>query len=272
LGEPVSDKLLPPNSQSMVSNLNITTTEVDLILNEISGQNPIPPGLPAPSIHSTPIDEAARKDRIFAMAFPTLYPTGQADFNTPRLWKVDLNDYAQHLMCFSDRRFRCHPRWWFLVFNMIICRKADSSACFYVSKASGLKDLNRDELTETLFTDEALLPQIVCQGSTLNRTCLFWRNKSNHLQAQACFLLPGMSPVFVTFSTADIQWQDLHRHLPSFLDMATADDCTQCTFIWNRVQNNLHIVAHYLVIRLQAFTNHVLCLFLGFTDDWSCFE
>ena len=91
---PVSAELPPPNSQSMVPNLNITTTEVDLILEEISGRNPIPPGLPAPSIRQTPIDEASGKDRIFAMAFPTLYPTGLADFNASRLWKVDLNDYA----------------------------------------------------------------------------------------------------------------------------------------------------------------------------------
>jgi ATP-dependent DNA helicase PIF1 len=127
--QPVSAELPPPNSQSMVPNLNITTTEVDLILNEISGQNPIPPGLPAPSIRSTPIDEAAGKDRIFAMAFPTLYPTGLADFNAPRLRKVDLNDYARHLMCFSDGRFGRHPRWRFLVFNMLMRRKVSSSAC-----------------------------------------------------------------------------------------------------------------------------------------------
>ena len=83
-------------------------------------------------------------------------------------------------------------------------RKANGSARFYVSKASGLKDLTRDELAEALLADEALLPLIVCQGSALNRTRPFWRNKSNHLQAQARFLSPGMSPVFVTFSAADI--------------------------------------------------------------------
>jgi hypothetical protein len=88
--QPVSAELPPPNSQSMVPNLNITTTEVDLILNEISGRNPIPPGLLAPSIRQTPIDEASGKDRIFAMAFPILYPTSRADFNAPRLRKVDL--------------------------------------------------------------------------------------------------------------------------------------------------------------------------------------
>ena len=98
----VSTELPPLNSQSMVLNLNITTIEVDLILNEISSWNPIPPSLLAPSIHSTPIDEAVGKDKIFAMVFPTLYLTRLADFNAPRLRKVDLNDYAQHLMCFLD--------------------------------------------------------------------------------------------------------------------------------------------------------------------------
>jgi ATP-dependent DNA helicase PIF1 len=78
----------------MVPNLNITTTEVDLILAKICGRNLTPPGLPVPSIRQTPIDEASGRDRIFAMAFPTLYPTGQADFNAPRVQKVNLNDYA----------------------------------------------------------------------------------------------------------------------------------------------------------------------------------
>src|ERR1700722_833303 len=154
----------------MVPNLNITTTEVDLILNEISGRNPIPPSLPAPSIRLNPIDEASGKDRIFAMAFPTLYPTGRADFNTARLRKVDLNDYARHLMCFHDGSFGQHPRWRFLIFNILMRRKANSSARFYVSKQSGLKDLSRDELGDALLADEGLLPQIVRQGSHLTGT------------------------------------------------------------------------------------------------------
>ena len=92
------------------------------------------------------------------------------------------------------------------------------------------------------------------------------------MQAQARFLSPSMSPVFVTFSAADMQWHDLHRHFPGFSDVATADDRTRRTFIWDGVQKNPHIVAHYLVIRLQAFTEHVLRPFLGFTDSWDRFE
>ena len=271
----------------MVPNLNITATEAELIVQEISGRQPLPPGLPAPSIRQTPIDEASGKDRIFAMAFPTLYPTGRADFNAPRARKVALKDYAQHLIRFHDGRFGRHPRWRFFIFNLLMRRTASSSARFYVSKASGLKDLSREELAEALLSDDTLLPQIVRQGSHLTGTYPsndkssnlhllgtrpFWRNKSNSLQAQARFLSPSMSPVFVTFSAADMQWQDLHRHFPGFADVAMANDATRRKFVWDQVQDQPHLIAHYLVIRFQAFTDHVLRPFLGFTDYWYRFE
>jgi hypothetical protein len=92
--QPVLVENAPPNSQSMVPNLNITETEVDLILQEISGLKRTPPGLLAPEVRSTPIDEAAGNERIFAMAFPTLYPTGVADLNTPRIRQVRSPPYT----------------------------------------------------------------------------------------------------------------------------------------------------------------------------------
>jgi hypothetical protein len=94
---PVLAENAPPNSQSMVPNLNITETEVDLILQEISGLRRTPPGLPAPEVRSTPIDEAAGNERIFAMAFPTLYPTGIADLNAPRIRPVRSPPYTHSI-------------------------------------------------------------------------------------------------------------------------------------------------------------------------------
>lgn len=138
------------------------------------------------------------------MAFLILYSTGQADFNSTQERKVNLNDYAWHIMCYHDRRFRRHLYQRFLIFNLLIHQKASNLACFYVSKVLGLKDLNCKELTEALQTDKSLLPQIIHQGSMLTSTCLFQRNKRTSLQAQACFLTPSMSPIFVTFSVADM--------------------------------------------------------------------
>ncbi len=94
----------------MVPNLHVTATEADQILDEICNKNPVPSGVPAPSIRQTPLDEASGADRIFAMAFPTLYPTRRADFNAPKPHAMSLNDYAQHLLRFHDSRFSSHPR------------------------------------------------------------------------------------------------------------------------------------------------------------------
>ena len=222
--ELVADELPPPNTQSMVPNLGITNTEVDMILRGISGRITHPPGLPAPSIRQTPIDEAAGNERIFAMAFPTLYPTGAADFNAPRLRKVDLRDYAHHMIRYQDGRFGRHPRWRFLVFNILMRQRAAGSARFYVSKNSGLKELSREELAEALEEDESLLPHIVRQGSNLTGTRPFWRSKGNSLQAMARFISPTASPVFVTFSAADMQWQDLLRHFPGYAEVVSGPE------------------------------------------------
>jgi hypothetical protein len=110
-------------------------------------------------------------------------------------------------------------------------RKTGKSARFYVSKSSGLKDLTREELAIALADDETLLPQIVRQGSGLTGTRPFWRNKSNSLHAIARFLLPRASPVFITFSAADMQWQDLHRHFQGYSDIALANNRILRTFI-----------------------------------------
>jgi hypothetical protein len=66
----------------MVPNLNTTTTEVDLIREQLADLPPEPRSVPASFIRQTPLDEASDNERLFTMAFPTLYPTGAADFNS----------------------------------------------------------------------------------------------------------------------------------------------------------------------------------------------
>jgi ATP-dependent DNA helicase PIF1 len=269
---PVEPADTPPTSESAVLSLDQDATEANLILEEITGRRPPPAGLPAPSIRRTPIDEASGRELILSLAFPTLYPTGQADLNTPRLRNVPLKDYARHLLCWHDMRFARHARWRFFVFNMYMRQKARSTAHFYVSRTSYIKDLTREELTDALNTDANLLPQIVRQGALLPGTRPFWRNRSGSLQAHARFLSRSAAPVFVTFSCADMQWHDLQRHLPQFADYLTGDDSTRQRIVWSNIQDYPHIVAHYLDIRFRAFLKHVVRPSLGVTDHWTRYE
>jgi hypothetical protein len=172
---------------SMVPNFEATETITEQILRDLTAQRPASQ-IPAPSVRMTPIDEAAGKERILSMAFPTLYPTGRGDFNTPRLREVSLKEYARHLMCFHDGRFGRHPRWRFFVFNLLMRRKAGMQARYYVSKGSNLANMTREELGDALQADDSLLSDIVRVGTPLVGTRPFWRNHSNSLQAHARFL------------------------------------------------------------------------------------
>jgi hypothetical protein len=111
----------------MIPNLNTTDTELELLLSQLQSSAPRPSGLLAPTVQSAPIDEAPGRERLFGMAFPTLYPTGQAGFNEGRIRNVSLGDYAHHLIRFHDGRFGEHLRWRFFIFNMIMREKTTGS-------------------------------------------------------------------------------------------------------------------------------------------------
>jgi hypothetical protein len=122
----------------------------------------------------------------------------------------------------------------FFVYNLLMRRKANISAHFYVSKAYGLKDLTLDELAEVLLRDEGLLPHVVRQSSDLRGTRQYWKNKGNSLQPQArfsrpachLFLLPIARPICNgrTLTTSKIDdGNKIQRYLPPVVEIWDAD-------------------------------------------------
>ena len=57
----------------------------------------------------TPLNEF-HSEGYMILAFPTLFPTGAADFTASRMRPVTLGYYLKHLMMYSDGRFARHPR------------------------------------------------------------------------------------------------------------------------------------------------------------------
>jgi Helitron helicase-like domain at N-terminus len=272
-----------PVTESMIPNLNVHDSELDFIRRafEASGPNstpeqsvpvqqaPVPSAVPAPSFRSTPLDEGASV-RLFASAFPTLFPYGVADFWDCRRRSVSLQDWAAHLLRYHDGRFGRHPRFRFLVFNVMMRARARRSAKYFVDKNSNLAGLSREELEMELQNKNDLLPKIVRMGSSLSGTRPFWKSKLNGLEAQARFL--DSSPVFLTFSCADMQWDDLHRHLPRYDEYLAGDDTTRKKIVWENVQNEPHIIAHWLYLRFQTFVDTVIQPYLKTSDYWLRFE
>ena len=54
-----------------------------------------------PPVSSSPINEY-NAEGLFDMAFPTLFPRGEADWLQPRMRNVHLHEYAKHLLRYHD--------------------------------------------------------------------------------------------------------------------------------------------------------------------------
>jgi ATP-dependent DNA helicase PIF1 len=77
--------------------------------------------------------------------------------------------------------------------------------------------------------------------------------------------------LFVTFSAADVQWPDLHRHMPSQLPLnATEQDRAR---IYNRdLNDNPAIAAYWFQKRWELYLKHVLKPKFKITDYWYRYE
>jgi hypothetical protein len=113
---------------------------------------------------STPIDEISRQVRIYAMAFPSIFPGGIADWNEGRQRSVTLAEWGEHLLRCHDGPFGRHPRFRYLLFNQIMRSRARGRSTYYVNKEAELIGMALDALAEALEKGDSLLNRIVRQG------------------------------------------------------------------------------------------------------------
>jgi len=76
--------------------------------------------LTMPTIQPAPIDEHNPNRPYIVEAFPSLFPTGRADFHDKRLHNVSAVDYFRHLMRYRDGRFAQHPRFRYFAWNSLL--------------------------------------------------------------------------------------------------------------------------------------------------------
>lgn len=100
-------------SRSFVPSAPRRLTEVEAVRHIVHDQPP--QAMPWPSAGS-PISEFTTEGYM-TCAFPTLYPTGSADFLALRIHPVAVGHYFKHLMMYDDGRFATHPRFRYFALN-----------------------------------------------------------------------------------------------------------------------------------------------------------
>jgi ATP-dependent DNA helicase PIF1 len=86
-----------------------------------------------PTMDSSPINEY-KVEGLFDMAFPTLFPKGEANWLQLRMRNVHLHEYVKHLLRYCDNRFGRHPLFRYFLLNIIMRHHAQSSSIVFVKK------------------------------------------------------------------------------------------------------------------------------------------
>lgn len=157
-------------SQTFIPIHNLNTTELQRVSSAIEGSidqsssdNNI---IRWPEVCSTPVNEFTTEGYM-SRAFPTLYPTGAADFNAPRQRTVTCGNYFKHLMLYKDQRFAQHPRFRYFALNTEMRWRALQSGCIYVKQIP--KMVHLQSLTfKTWLVEKALHCQTRFKGLRLH--------------------------------------------------------------------------------------------------------
>jgi len=95
------------------------------------------PLIPWPSTDTTPAYEFTTP-YFFTMAFPCLFPYGKGDFHiNPPITCPTLHDWAAHLLWYQDGRFARRKVWKFVVYNMIMRKRALEQSRYFVDQQLG---------------------------------------------------------------------------------------------------------------------------------------
>jgi Helitron helicase-like domain at N-terminus len=213
---------------------------------------------PLPWPASGPALSEYTTDGLFTMAFPTLFPLGLADISLRRDRKIELHEWAKHLMRYRDSRFATHPRFRFFALNLIFRHRSMQRGKYLFSRNISHHNMTVGQLKEALSRHDGphLAADIVRCLKTVKATRPYWNMEGGKLRDMIAQI--GTPTFFYTLSMADMSWPDLHKLMPDdpFAPGLTPTQSSQIRF--HNVATNPHIVASYLSTKHRHLLDTVL--------------
>ena len=253
----LSGSFVPSTTQRMTEQETVRQS-----LQERHSHQP-PPTLSWPPIGSAPINEF-NTEGYMSCAFPTLFPTGAADFLAPRPLAVTIGNYLKHMMMYEDGRFARHPRFRYFALNTEMRWRALQAGRIYIRQHPHDAQLSVEELRGMVGHEgEAFSNRILHYATSLRGTRQYWFQQQSRLIAMVDTL--GLPTVFFTHSAADLQWPELAR-------LICPDDPESSTSRNKAVQENPAIADWFFYHRIVKFIDAFYVGVLGASDYWFCFE
>ncbi|KAF7293451.1 ATP-dependent DNA helicase [Mycena indigotica] len=179
-------------------------------------------------------------------------------------------------MKFEGGRFARHRRFPWFAFNTLQRHRTRSQAQIFVRQNHDAGRLTAEELAAMLREgDASVARKMIRYGAKLRGTRAYWHARRNELTDM--IRVKGSPHFFFTLSAADLQWPDLHQHMPPELPAeATAanEDATKRERRQRRlaVERNPHMAASYLDHRVQIFMKHYVGTMFPVKHSWYRYE
>jgi len=111
-------------SRTFVPRSYQTITEEEDIRQSLQHDRSVPSTVMWPTRGQNPINKF-NTEGYLSCAFPTLFPSGAADFLSPRLNRITIGNYCKHLLLYHDGHFAKHCRFRYFALNTGMLFKLD---------------------------------------------------------------------------------------------------------------------------------------------------
>ena len=204
-----------------------------------------------------PLSEYTTKG-LFTMAFPSLFPLGLADPLLCRPQKIELYEWARHLMRYRDSRFATHPCFCFFALNLIFRHCAMQRGKFLFLRNISHHDMTIGQLKHALVQHDSaqLAADIARCLKTVKATQPYWQMKGGKLHDMITQI--STPTFFHTLSMADMSWPDLHKLMPENPHRPGLTPTEASQICYRNIANNPHIIATYLSTKHTALKDTVL--------------
>ena len=228
-----------------------------------------------PDISDQPVNEYGDK-RIFALAFPWLFPGGMGDVKDH---PVSISFWGKQMLFYEDGRFAKDKIFCFFAMNYIVRRRNQSSGKFFVDQFQKNCPDTLEELQDAIKGgDTSFVNSLTYYNKRITGSAPFWLQKrsevytwiNHHVEAGH-----GAPTYFITLSCAEYFWADVIDLLRERLIIAKIDpaDCKVGSPKLVQIANDYSVVIQeYFQLRVETWLETVGKNIFDISHYWTRYE
>ena len=228
-----------------------------------------------PSIGDVPVNEYS-DTRIFALAFPWLFPGGEGDVKD---YPGRINDWGRNMLFYQDGRFDNDDFFSFFAMNYITRHRNSTSSGFFIKAFSKGCPNSLQELQEQIRKGNmSFINTLTYYSKRVKGSSSYWRSKRSELYTWINHHVEkgnGVPMFFITLSCAEYHWHDIIRLLKKRMEMA-GKNSSACYVGSKKLSSILNdyssVVEEYFEKKVEIWLQTVGKNFFGIEHYWVRYE